>query len=257
MATGFYTAASGMLMQQRSLNVIANNMANASTPGYKTERVVSTTFEQEFLVRQEGYKKTYIGTGDAVKIVEDVPTNFDESYVKTTDRPFDMAIMGEGYYMIKDSADRLYLTRNGHFDVDEEGYLVLPGMGRVQGSRGDIKVGGSDFTIDGEGEIYNSKDRRVGKLNIIGVTEGTQLEKFANGMYQIPEGPEFEEIGDVPGIYEMRTFTIKQGALENSNTDFNREMALLIETQRAFQSCSKALMMVDEIEQKAANIGSL
>ena len=66
MATGFYTAASGMLMQQRSLNVIANNMANASTPGYKTERVVSTTFEQELLMRQEGFQKTFIGTGDAV-----------------------------------------------------------------------------------------------------------------------------------------------------------------------------------------------
>ena len=118
MATGFYTAASGMLMQQRSLNVIANNMANASTPGYKTERVVSTTFEQELLVRQEGFNKTPIGTGDAVKIVEDVPTRFDESYVKVTDRPFDMAIMGEGYYLIKDSAERRYLTRNGHFDID-------------------------------------------------------------------------------------------------------------------------------------------
>lgn len=257
MATGFYTAASGMLMQQRSLNVIANNMANASTPGFKTERVVSTTFEQELLMRQEGSRRTYIGSGDAVKVVEDVPTNFDESYIKNTERPFDMAIMGDGYYMIKDSADRQYLTRNGHFDIDEDGYLILPGFGRVQGSRGDIKVGGSDFTIDSDGEVYNAKNRRVGKLSIIGVTEGTQLEKFANGMYQVPEGPDFEEVGDVPGIYEMREFTIKQGALENSNTDFNREISLLIETQRAFQSCSKALMMVDEIEQKAANIGSL
>lgn len=257
MATGFYTAASGMLMQQRSLNVIANNMANASTPGFKTERVVSTTFEQELLMRQEGFQKTFIGTGDAVKIVEDVPTGYDESYIKTTERPFDMAIMGEGYYMIKDSADRRYLTRNGHFDIDEDGYLVLSGFGRVQGSRGDIKVGGSDFTIDSEGEVYNAKGRRLGKLSVIGVAEGTQLEKFANGMYQVPDGPEFDEIGDIPGIYEMREYAIHQGALESSNTDFNREISLLIETQRAFQSCSKALMMVDEIEQKAANIGSL
>lgn len=257
MATGFYTAASGMLMQQRSLNVIANNMANASTPGFKTERVISTTFEQEMLMRQEGLRKTLIGTGDAVKIVEDVATNYDESYIKTTDRPFDMAIMGEGYYMIKDSAGRRYLTRNGHFDIDENGYLILPGFGRVQGSRGDIKVGGADFTIDSDGEVYNTKGRRVGKMTVIGITEGTQLEKYANGMYQVPEGPDFEEVGDVPGIYEMRQFTINQGALENSNTDFNREISLLIETQRAFQSCSKALMMVDEIEQKAANIGSL
>lgn len=256
MATGFYTAASGMLMQQRSLNVIANNMANASTPGFKTERVVSTTFEQELLVRQEGYNKTSIGSGDAVKIVEDVPTLFDESYVKSTERPFDMAIMGEGYFVIEDSAERRYLTRNGNFDIDEQGYLVLRGAGRVQGAKGSIKIGGSDFTMDSDGQVYNAKGRRVDKIQVVEVAEGTKLEKYANGMYQVP-GAQTEELGDVAGLFESRDARIKQGVIEGSNTDFNREMALMIETQRSFQSCSKALMMIDELEQSASKIGSL
>ena len=56
MFTGFYTAASGMLTQQRTLNVQANNIANMDTPGFKTERVVTTTFQQEFLNRLEDGK---------------------------------------------------------------------------------------------------------------------------------------------------------------------------------------------------------
>lgn len=256
MATGYYTAASGMLMQQRSLNVIANNMANAHTTGFKTERVVSSTFEQHLLTRQEGIEKTFIGTGDAVRVVEDVPTKFDDSLIKNTERPFDMAIMGDGYFVVEDSNERRYLTRNGEFDIDEDGYLVLPGVGYVQGQKGKIKVGGSDFTLDAEGRIFNSKGRRVDTFQIVNAFEGTQLEKFANGMYQIP-GMQGEEIDDIEGLYVVDDPYVKQGVLEASNTDMNREVSLMIEVQRNFQSCSRALMMIDEIEQKAANIGSL
>lgn len=255
MSTGFFTAASGMMMQQRTLNVIANNMANANTPGFKTERVVSSTFQQELLMRQEGYKETYIGKGDAVKVVEDVPTQFDESFIKTTGRPFDFAIQGEGYFTVKNANGKTFLTRNGQFDIDADGYLVLPNAGRVQGSKGDIKIGGSDFIVTSEGDVYNSKDKLVGTLQIVATTPDAKLEKFSNGLYQVPGGEGIP--GDTAGMYEVKSPKIGQGLLEASNADFNREVALLMETQRTFQSCSKALMMIDEIDQKTANIASL
>lgn len=255
MATGFFTAASGMMMQQRTLNVIANNMANANTPGFKAERVVSTTFQQELLMRQQGYNRTFIGTGDAVKVVEDVPTEFDESFVKTTERPFDLAIQGEGFFTVKSDDGKQYLTRNGQFDIDTEGYLILPGVGRVQGSRGDLKIGGSDFTVDSEGAVYNTKGRSVGNLQIVAASPEAELEKFPNGLFQVPGGEGV--VGETAGLSEVTSPQIGQGMLEASNANFNREMALLMETQRTFQSCSKALMMIDEIEQRAANIASL
>lgn len=255
MATGFFTAASGMMMQQRTLNVIANNMANANTPGFKAERVVSTTFQQELLMRQQGYNRTFIGTGDAVKVVEDVPTEFDESFVKTTERPFDLAIQGEGFFTVKSDDGKQYLTRNGQFDIDTEGYLILPGVGRVQGSRGDLKIGGSDFTVDSEGAVYNTKGRSVGNLQIVAASPEAELEKFPNGLFQVPGGEGV--VGETAGLSEVTNPQIGQGMLEASNANFNREMALLMEAQRTFQSCSKALMMIDEIEQRAANIASL
>ena len=255
MSTGFFTAASGMLMQQRTLNVIANNMANSNTPGFKTERVVSTTFEQALLMRQEGSKQSAIGTGDAVKVVEDVATKFDPSFLQTTQRPFDLAIQGEGFFTVQTADNKQYLTRNGQFDMDAEGYLILPDVGRVQGTRGDIKIGSSDFTVTAQGDVYNADNRRVGTLKIVGATEDAQLEKFPNGLFQVPGGE--GEPGETAELYEIGTPNIGQGLIEASNTDFNREMALLMETQRTFQSVSKALMMIDEIEQRAANIASL
>ncbi|MDD3429078.1 MAG: flagellar hook-basal body protein [Oscillospiraceae bacterium] len=255
MATGFYTAASGMLTQQRTINVTANNMANASTPGFKTERVVSTTFQQQLLMRQEGYQKTNIGKGDAVRVIEDVPTQFDSSYITETYNPFDFAIQGEGYFNVVDEGGTTYLTRNGGFNIDEEGYLILAGAGRVQGLKGDILVEGSDFTVNSDGNVFNSKGVMVDTLKITGVAEGTQLEKFANGLYQVPGAG--GDIGITAGLYQVATPNIGQGMLEGSNTDYNRELTLLISTQRNFQSCSKILQMIDEVDQKTAAIASL
>ena len=85
MLEGFYTAASGMLMQQRTLDVLTNNIVNAKTPGYRANRVVSTTFEQEFMTRLEQQNTGRIGVGAPIRVVAEVPTRFDPvSYTHLT-----------------------------------------------------------------------------------------------------------------------------------------------------------------------------
>ena len=77
MLQGFYSAASGMFMQQRHLNVLANNLANTQTPGYKTNRLVSTTFEQTLLARLERGNSAYLGgVGSPARIVDEVADIF-------------------------------------------------------------------------------------------------------------------------------------------------------------------------------------
>ncbi|HHX57310.1 MAG TPA: hypothetical protein GX710_04765, partial [Clostridiales bacterium] len=87
MLSGFYTASSGMLVQQRNLNVISNNLANSQTTGYKSERLVTSTFDQEFLTRIEKNNTEQIGVGSAVSLVDDVITNFNGSSLDETARP--------------------------------------------------------------------------------------------------------------------------------------------------------------------------
>ena len=245
MLTGFYTAASGMLMQQRVLNVLSNNMANIKTPGFKTERVVSSTFEQALLTRIEQGQNTVIGSGNPIRIVEDVPTSFDPGFLETTNRPFDMAVAGEGFFVVQ-SENQQYLTRNGNFDLDDEGYLVLRGAGRVQGQDGDIFLdNSSNFTVSAEVVLYDGRRRRIDTLLIAQPNDYAQLEKYANGMFVDPNAETTPTNG-----YGVQ---VLQNVVERSNANLNEEMALAIEAQRTFQACSSMLKSIDQLNEKTVN----
>ena len=100
MLSGFYTAGSGILNQQRNVNIIGNNISNNQTVGYKTQRMVQTTYEHNFLTRLENGVYHRIGEGDPAVYTEEVETLHDESYLKETENPYDMALVGKGYFNI-------------------------------------------------------------------------------------------------------------------------------------------------------------
>ena len=228
MLTGFYTAGSGILNQQRNVNIIGNNIANNQTAGYRAQRMVSTTYEHNFLTRLENGVYHSIGEGDPAIYTEEVETIFDESYLKETENPYDMALVGRGY-----------------FNIDAEGYLVLEGIGRVQGRNGDLRVGGSDYTITPHGLVYDNEGVFVDRILVTTPAEGTAIKKFDNGMFVADAA---EDV-DAPTVY--------QNHLEQSNVDMNEEYTGLIEAQRALQACASALKMVDKINEKAAGLSGI
>ena len=251
MLRGFYTAASGILTQQRTLDVLTNNMANVNTPGFRASRVVSTTFEQEYLTRLEGYNTGRIGTGTPMRMVSEVPVRFDPSSLEETGRPYDMAIDGEGYFNIQAPEDEegnegaRYLTRNGNFDIDENNQLVLPGVGVVLGQDGPIELETSDFTVESDGSVYDATGDLVGQLLLTIPPEGTEIEQVQNGLYQTADMDANEAVPE--------STKLVQGWIERSNIDLNREYTMVMEAQRAFQACSTALQIIDDIDQKAAS----
>lgn len=242
MLSGFYTAASGMMMQQRVLNVTSNNIANVHTPGFRTERVVTSTFE-DVLLRQEG-GQSQIGGGSPIRIVEDVQSEFDPSYLQETNRPYDMAIVGEGYFHVQ-GTDRELMTRNGNFDIDEEGFLILRGVGRVMGEKKtEIQVKDAYFEVAKDGTVTDSKGKKIDKLKITLPAEGVRMEQYSNGLYFVP---------DVTTNVPAEGITVNQGQIERSNIDLNREYTSSMESLRLFQSCSSALKIIDQINQKTAS----
>ena len=274
MATGFYTAASGMLMQQRALNVSGNNLANTKTPGFKTQRVVSNVFGWELLNRIEN-GDNLIGKGAPVRLVHDVPTDYDSpSSLEQTERPFDMAINGIGFFNIlvpgqedaegKAGEDKIYLTRNGNFDIDEEGYLILRGFGRVQGQNGDIHVDGSNFRVDPDGIIYDEEDNEIDTFKISEADDNTLLTVARNGLYLADPDPKSTpetvageiayDTGETAGVHDVDKPNIRQGWLESSNVDLNREFTQLMAIQRNYQACRQAMRMIDNIDAKTVTI---
>ena len=265
MYQGFYTIASGVLMQERAIDVLSNNMVNANTPGYKATRLVGTTFEEQ-LLRVENRKAEVIGKSVPISVISEVPTRFDSDSLVQTERALDVAINGEGFFRIRatnvnvddadgdatnaDDADdalledgQYYLTRNGNFHIDEEGYLVLRGVGRVQGRTGDLMVARSTITIDANGAVYAENGQYLDTIDLIVPGEGEELERVGNSLFQLAEGAEGAQAEQAE---------LFQGQLERSNVDMNREYTLVMEAQRAFQACSTALQILDRVNQQAA-----
>lgn len=244
MLAGFYTAASGLLVQQRNVNVIGNNMTNSQTVGYRSQRVMQSTFEHNYLTRYENGVYKYIGQGDPATLVDEVETNFNYSSLEDSDNPFDMAIAGDGYFNIQ-GQNRQYMTRNGNFNIDEEGYLVLEDVGRVLGENGTLKINGSDFTVTKDGYVFDADNQYVDKLLITKVAQGSNLRKYPNGMFSTDRA----NIVNNPDVYQF--------TLERSNVDMNQEYTRLIEAQRALQACATALSTVDTMNAKAATLSSI
>ena len=102
----------------------------------------------------------------------------------------------------------------------------------------------SDFTVEPDGTIYDARGKKVDRLLLTIPPEGAQLEQARNGLFTVP---------DMEANLPVDSSTnVVQGYLERNNIDLNQEYAMVMEAQRAFQSCSTALQIIDRIDQKAA-----
>lgn len=247
MLGGFYTALSGVLVQQRTLDVYANNISNINTPGYNAERVVTTTFA-DTLYRQENGQRVAIGTDAPFQIVDNVITYTDESSLKESGSPTDFGLVGSGYFNVQGNDGVSYITRNGNFYMDEGGYLAMKNVGRVQGTGGAIFLGDDGYEVKDDGTIINKDGEQIAQFNITNVPDDAELELAENGLFVSP-GNTTNVTGNV---------NVVQGWLESSNFDMNIELSLIMETQRSFQASSSILQMLDQINQKTATqIGNI
>lgn len=250
MYSGFYTIASGMLTRQREIDVVGNNLINAQTPGYQADRLTISAFQQELLTRQEGSGRETLNNPRAstAAVVNEVRTISGPGTIQNTGRACDMALAGRGYFHVSGADGTEYLTRNGQFSLDAEGYLTLPGVGRVLGMSGFIHPQDSNFQVDKAGNIYNANKTFVGTLKISDVPDGTPIQKLDNGIFRVPGNAVAVYSGDV---------NVVSGSVELSNVDYNQEMASLMEAQRGFQTCSVALQVEDNLNRKATQIASV
>lgn len=250
MIRGYYTAASGLVTQEKKLNNVANNLANASTVGYKRENIVMGTFGEHLSIRRNAYQNAgYAGIGPSVymQVVDGKYTDHAQGGFEETTRPLDMSIMGDGYFVIATPEGEELLSRDGQFSLDEEGYLILPGFGRVQGEGGDIQAGVSQIAVDQFGNIAVEDEegefQQIDRLLVAIPDDPATLEKYDNSLF-IADGFSDAE-GEARGA-------VRQYWLERSNVNMSDEMTKLLESQRALQSCSQIVKMYDEMAEQIA-----
>src|SRR5690606_25013742 len=122
-----------MLTQQRRLDVIANNLANVNTPGFKRDFLADTAYPEAPIYRVARGGAVYIGTLGPGVGTPTVHTDFTQGSLRTTDNPLDLAIIGEGYFVVAGEEGERY-TRGGHFFRNAEGFLVTAAGEYVQGT---------------------------------------------------------------------------------------------------------------------------
>ena len=216
MFQGFYNLTSGMLTQTRKLNVISNNMANVTTPGFKSDTFTQRSFQDEMMYRIGNLYKNDpqpIGTMNWKVVADGNVTNYSGGGFSTTVSPLDTCIIGDGFFQVK-TADGMVYTRDGSFSLDDEGYLYLPSLGRVQGESGDIKLSSDQITIDADGSIVDSDQGTiVGKLKLVDFADyATQLTKAPGNAFT------------ATGQTRQAQASVRQNALEDSNVDAISEM---------------------------------
>lgn len=242
MTKGFYNLTSAMLTQGRYLDVISNNMANISTAGYKGDRFTYSTFE-EVMWKLVGNKDksvyTELGIQSWITAPSELYTDYTQGPLEETGQSLDFAIEGEGFFAIETDGGRV-LTRNGNFSLDDEGYLCLPGQGRVLGVSGNpIQLITDKIESDGFGGLYTVDGGFLGRIGIFAVDDPqTALEKNDQGLFTGSDGT-------------ATTVLVHHKMIERANTDMVSQLTEMITAERAYQSAAEVIKIYDDLLNRA------
>jgi len=243
---GFYNSSQAMLVKQREIDAITNNVTNINTPGFRKETVTLNTFMDE-LIWVQRRRATHDGTFQQT-YAENSRTFLEQSNFEFTESRFDIAIWGNVYFNVTDRFGNTFQTRAGQFELDDEGYLTLGRSGRVQGINGDIYIGHDDFVVNSDGVILTTQAEIIDSFLLTYIPPDADVRKISDNLF-LYEGDEMLPAGE--------TFDVIQGAFEKSNVDANREMTRLIEVQRMFEANSAMIKAFDLINNRNADMARL
>ncbi|MBL4829708.1 MAG: flagellar basal-body rod protein FlgG [Aliivibrio sp.] len=254
MQPALWISKTGLDAQQTNIAVISNNLANASTIGYKKGRAV---FEDLFYqnINQAGAKSSQntempsglmLGSGAKVMATQKVFTN---GNAQTTSNSMDMMIEGDGFFQILMPDGNMGYSRNGQFTLNDEGTMVTSGSGYSLEPEITIPDDAINVTIGTDGEVSvrlrGQQDNQViGQITTVDFINPGGLEPIGQNLY-LPTGASGEAQEGTPGLEGLGA--IRQSMLETSNVNVTEELVNMIEAQRVYEMNSKVISAVDKM----------
>ncbi|MBR2275966.1 MAG: flagellar hook-basal body protein [Lachnospiraceae bacterium] len=247
MLKGLYIACTGMVNEQRRVDALSNNLANASTTGYKKEGTTSEAFSDVLALKikdtSEPLTARRLGVMNMGVKLGETYTDYDQGPFHETGNTFDMALSGKGFFTIeftnKAGETSVKYTRDGAFKLNVNGELVNNNGDFVLDVNGNHIVldPTQDFTVDRLGNITQGEGvNALAQVNVVDFADYDFLEKYGETYYQPVDGAQF-----VPADAQ-----IYSGYLETSNVQTVHEMVELISYQRAYESNQKIIQAYDE-----------
>lgn len=254
------TAATGMAAQEMNVSTISNNIANVNTVGYKKNRTEFDTLLYQTIEDAGGRSDantqynvgTQIGSGAKVSAVR---KEFTQGSPQITNNPFDLMINGDGFFGVIMPDQQVKYTRDGAFNVDNQGNLVTKNGYKVFPNivipSGSIQI---NITEDGLVETFAKNQvepTTVGQIPIFTFINPVGLRSMGKNLYSITSSSG-QPISNIAG--QNNAGVIQQGAIETSNVSIMNEMTDLIKAQRAYEMNSRVMKVADEMLQTVNNI---
>ena len=258
MLRGLWSAASGMAAQKLNIDVIANNLANVNTAGFKKSR---TDF-QDLMYQTVNQAGSETSTGEQVPVgiqvgmgtmPVDVHKVFIQGDFQETKNELDMAIEGKGFFKVLSGAEERY-TRAGNFKLDSNGNIVTPNGDKLQPEM-TVPTDTSSIKVNSDGTVtaFDSQGTgtALGTIEMYTFANSAGLKACGHNLYQTTDASG-DAVSGTAGTEGVGT--IAQGFLEVSNVDVVQEMVDMIMAQRAYEINSKAIKTADDMMSIVNNI---
>lgn len=259
MIRGLYTSAAGMAAMLSKQDVIANNLANVNSTGYKQDVAVFRTRMDQMLYRLEETRKSpepevrRMGGLSTGVYLDEIATRFEAGTIRSTENPYDFALEGEGFFMLEEPDGTQILTRDGSFARSPEGMLVDKSGRLVLGEDGaPIALGQGRVQVSREGMVTveqrvggNARQVPSGRIAVVTVDDPRMdLEKRGDNAFTLRGGAQAQP---APAT------SVVQEALEASTVNPVREMVEMIAVHRAYEASQRLVTAQDETLAKAVN----
>lgn len=237
MIRGLYSSAGALQIAERNQEVIANNLANANMPGFRRQLVAFDSFGQA-----KGASPT---NGPTIGAPADRPiTIFEPGSMQYTERPLDVALKGDGFFVVEGPNGPLY-TRNGAFELDSEGIVRTSGGLAVSGTSGRITIptGTLQIIIREDGTV-SADGNDIAQLKLASFGDPSKLNQAGTTLYEAPSGIRPTE----------SEATVQQGYRESSNVQVVDEMVRMIAGLRMYEASQRALQAISDATQQRTSL---
>jgi len=252
MVRGLYTAWTGMINEQKRLDIVSNNLANSATVGYKKESVTNQSFDNLLAIKikdaSESYNNKVIGSMNLGVKLGEVYTDYGQGSLRSTGNTYDLALEGKGFLNIsvsdQNGNETTQYTRDGSFTMTEDGHIVDENGNHLLGESGEISVpvDATNVVIDTDGSII-ADGILIDKVLVTDFEDYNDLKKQGDNNYQALDGA--NEIAS--------TAMLQQGFTEQSNVNVVSEMVDMIAITRAYEANQKVIQTIDGTLDLAVN----
>lgn len=254
MHPALWIAKTGLDAAQTDVSVVSNNLANASTVGFKKDRAVFEDLLYQNINQPGGRSSAdtelpsglMLGAGSKVVATQKAHT---QGNLLTTENALDLSIQGRGFFEIQQPDGSLAYTRNGQFTLNDQGNIVTPGAGFVLQPVITLPQDAQQVTISQDGEVSaqlrgQADPQVLGQLNLADFINPVGLQPIGQNLY-VETAVSGAPIQGIPGLEGLGT--VAQGTLETSNVNVTEELVNLIESQRLYEMNSKVISSVDQM----------